>query len=97
MPAFFTNDEFHAFIAPDNYIGRLLIIHMFLFDYIAGRFSFDPSSPDTPKTSGRKYIIISWTQRVADLLPPEYQQYISWPLHFCDLLATYDPRHLLCP
>ena len=72
-----------------------MMIHMFLLDYVAGRFAFTPAQ--TPKTSGRKSVVIAWTKKVAGGLPPEYLKYMRWPLKYCELLVNYDARYLLSP
>ncbi|UNI25027.1 hypothetical protein JDV02_010736 [Purpureocillium takamizusanense] len=95
MPSSFSNQEFLSLIDAENHVGRLLVIHMFLLDYILGRFCIAPA--DCPKLPGRKNVIIGWTRDLAKTLPSEYQKYIQWPLEYCEVLAGLDARYLLSP
>nr|UWK21981.1 hypothecical protein [Trichoderma margaretense] len=71
--------------------GHLLIIHMFLLDYVLGNACLSKS--DEPEYPGRKSVIINWTRDLARKLPPSYQQYTEWPLEYCLILAKGDARH----
>lgn len=95
MPSLIKNEEFLSFIDPSNHVGQLLIIHMFLLDYILGRFCLPLE--DAPKCPGRKEIILIWTANVIKKLPPEYQPYTIWMKEFCVQLARQDARYLLSP
>jgi hypothetical protein len=95
MPSSFTNEEFLAFVSPENHPGQLLAIHAFLLDYLLGRFCI--SVEDMPKCHGRKLTVISWTRKLAKSLPAQYQRHIEWPLQYCDELAKQDSRYLLSP
>ncbi|KAH7163364.1 hypothetical protein B0J13DRAFT_464819 [Dactylonectria estremocensis] len=95
MPSFMSNLDFQSFIDPDNHVGQLLIIHMFLLDYVLGRSFIAPS--DEPKCPGRKNMVILWTENVVKSLPPEYEIYAMWLKHFCLVLAEQDARYLLSP
>lgn len=95
LPSSFTNEEFISFINPENHVGHLLVIHMFLLDYVLGRFCIAPS--DEPPCPGRKNVIISWTRNMADALPRDFKKYIQWPLQYCEVLARQDARYLLSP
>ncbi|KND94785.1 Sterol uptake control protein 2 [Tolypocladium ophioglossoides CBS 100239] len=95
LPFCFSNEEFLSFINPDNHAGHLLVIHMFLLDYILGQFCIAPS--DEPPCPGRKNVIVSWTKNMAKTLPRDCQEYIQWPLHYCEVLSRQDARYLLSP
>lgn len=95
FPASLSNQEFLRFLAPDSHAGRLLVIHMFLLDYLLGRFCISLS--DEPKCPGRKNVIIGWTRDMARTLPAKYHQYIEWPLQYCHVLSRCDARYLLSP
>lgn len=95
MPSTFSTSEFSAFIDSGNYPGHLLVIHMFLLDYLLGRFCVAPEHE--PKLPGRKFVIISWVRSLARNLPDRYQRYIEWALQYCDILASQDSRYLLSP
>lgn len=86
LPATFTNEEFVSFISADNYAGHILVIHMFLLEYLLGPFCIGPS--EEPKCQGRKFVIISWTKNLAKRLPPDYQKHVQWPLEYCKILAN---------
>ena len=95
MPSLMTNAEFLSFIDPLNHVGQLLIIHMFLLDYMLGQFCLAPE--DEPKCPGRKEIILVWTADVIRKLPIEYQQHTVWLKEYCGVLARMDARYLLSP
>lgn len=95
LPSLFTNEEFTSLIDPENYVGQLLIIHMFLLDYICGRFCI--AAADGPKCGGRKDVVITWTKNIAKMLPPEYEKYAEFPRQYCEMLASLDARYLLSP
>lgn len=89
------NDEFLSFIDPSNYLGQLLIIHMFLLDYMLGQMCLAPE--EVPKCPGRKEVILTWTSNVINNLPVEYQQYTTWMKRYCVVLVLQDARYLLSP
>ncbi|KAK5994823.1 hypothetical protein PT974_03207 [Cladobotryum mycophilum] len=95
MPSTFSNEDYSAFIDPENYVAYLLIIHGFLIDYLLGRFCIAPS--DEPKYPGRKAVVISWARNLVKTLPPEYRKYMKWALEFCEELEHQDARYLLSP
>lgn len=88
-------DDFLLFIEPDNYVAQLLLVHMFLVDYIIGHFGFAPD--EAPKCGGRKNVIISWTRSVVDVLPEELRGLADWVVEYCAVLERQDSRHLLTP
>ena len=90
-----SNADFLIFVDPDQYACRLLIVHMFLLDYIMGQFMISPELE--PKGHGRKYMVISWVENVVDSLPTEYQKYAEWSRKYCKVLAGQDARYLLSP
>ncbi|KAK2616850.1 hypothetical protein QQS21_000228 [Conoideocrella luteorostrata] len=92
---FFTNEDFQAFISPENYLAQLLIVHMFLVDYVLGPFCV--SSSEQLKFSGRKQVIISWARNLLKRLPPKYKPYGEWIKQYCDTLENSDGRYLLSP
>ncbi|EGX90308.1 C6 transcription factor [Cordyceps militaris CM01] len=56
FPATFSNEEFLELVNPENYGSRLLLIHMFLVDYVIAAICL---SPDTPiRAPARKHVII---------------------------------------
>ncbi|KAF7554584.1 hypothetical protein G7Z17_g2775 [Cylindrodendrum hubeiense] len=95
MPSFMNNEDFKSFIDQDNHVGQLLIVHMFLLDYVLGRSFIAPS--DEPKCPGRKNMVIQWTETVVRGLPKEFQGYATWLKEFCVILAGQDARYLLSP
>nr|UWK20053.1 hypothetical protein TALBO_g2 [Trichoderma albolutescens] len=95
MPTTFNNQDFNLFVNNENYPGQLLIIHMFLLDYILGNACLSKS--DEPEFAGRKSVVIIWTKDLAQKLPPSLQQYTEWPLEYCKILADRDARYLLSP
>nr|UWK21993.1 hypothetical protein HRODM_g2 [Trichoderma rodmanii] len=90
LPTTFSNQDFMLFVDNENYTGHLLIIHMFLLDYVLGNACLSKS--DEPEYPGRKSVIINWTRDLARKLPPSYQQYTEWPLEYCLILAKGDAR-----
>lgn len=95
LPSLMNNEDFQAFIDPENHLCQLLIIHMFLLDYVLGRFLIAPG--DEPKAPGRKDMVIFWARDVINALPEDYQQYADWLAQFCQVLAMQDARYLLSP
>lgn len=95
MPVRFPNEVFTSFIRPDNYVAQLLLVHMFIVDYIIARFSFNIE--EAPKCGGRKNVIISWVRNVAHVLPADLRPYADWVLGYCEVLETLDSRHLMTP
>lgn len=96
LPATFTNEDFVSFISTDNYAGHLLVIHTFLLEYLLGPFCIGPG--EEPKGQGRKFVIISWVRNLAQRLPPAYEEYIQWPLEYCETLSSEkNSRYLLSP
>lgn len=95
MPSTFTSEDFLAFTSSENFTARLLIIHMFLLDYILGRSCI--TLLDRQKWIGRKKVVIEWTKNLAKVLPGDYQKFIDWPLKYCESLTHQDSRHLLTP
>nr|UWK20105.1 hypothetical protein TDECI_g2 [Trichoderma decipiens] len=95
LPTTFNSQDFMLFVHSENYTGHLLIIHMFLLDYVLGNACLSKS--DEPTFPGRKSIIIAWTRDLAQRLPSSYQQYIEWPLQYCEVLDKRDARYLLSP
>ncbi|KAM3441790.1 hypothetical protein NHJ13734_002621 [Beauveria thailandica] len=56
FPATFSNEEFIELVNPENYGSRLLLIHMFLVDYVIAAICL---SPDTPiRAPARKHGMI---------------------------------------
>ncbi|RSM10013.1 hypothetical protein CDV31_007419 [Fusarium ambrosium] len=95
IPSYLGTETFQSFVDPSNHVGQLLIIHMFLLDYIIGRSVLALS--DEPKCPGRKNMVISWTEEVVDRLPEEYKEHGIWLKEFCRVLARQDARYLLSP
>jgi hypothetical protein len=95
MPTLMSNEEFQAFIDPESHVCQLLIIHMFLLDYVLGRMIIAPG--DEPKCPGRKEMVIFWTRNIIKALPEDYEQYAVWLQQFCQVLAMQDARYLLSP
>nr|UWK20139.1 Zn2Cys6 transcriptional regulator [Trichoderma deliquescens] len=95
LPTTFSNQDFMLFVDNENYIGHLLIIHMFLLDYVLGNACLAKS--EEPEYPGRKAVIINWTKDLARRLPASYQPYTEWPLQYCEVLAKRDARYLLSP
>ncbi|KAJ4151261.1 hypothetical protein LMH87_011972 [Akanthomyces muscarius] len=96
FPATFSNEEFIELVNPENYGSRLLLIHMFLVDYVVAAICL---SPDTPiRAPARKHVIIKWARSATSSMPQEYKRYTTWIDSYCDKLEqTTDCRHLFTP
>ncbi|KAJ2982493.1 hypothetical protein NQ176_g1355 [Zarea fungicola] len=96
FPATFTNEEFLELVNPENHCSRLLLIHMFLVDYVLAAICL---SPDTPvKAPARKHVIIKWARAAAASMPADCKRYTHWIESYCDKLEkTNDCRHLFTP
>lgn len=95
VPALFTHEEFHTFVNPACYSGRLLIMHMFLLDYLLGQFCISPN--ERIMYPGRKAVVISWGRSLARSIPSRYKPYVQWIDKYCDELEHRDARYLLSP
>ncbi|KAL6696945.1 hypothetical protein J3F84DRAFT_312258 [Trichoderma pleuroticola] len=95
MPTTFNNQDFMEFVDYENHTGHLLLIHMFLLDYVLGNACLSKS--DEPEYPGRKFVIINWMKDLARRLPSSYKEYTEWPLEYCKVLAERDARYLLSP
>ena len=93
MSFWLTNDEYAAFLAPDNYVAQLLVAHMMLLDYVLGPSCL--SRENEPLSDGRKHVVISWVRKLAEKLPGEYAELIRWPLEFCDAIENETKRRFL--
>ncbi|KAH8901766.1 hypothetical protein GQ53DRAFT_630618 [Thozetella sp. PMI_491] len=93
MPAIMEEDEFRSFVHPENHIGRLLIFHGFLLEYVLGRYLIDPNL--RLRFPARKDVVVSWIETLGQQLPKEYDKYFEWPNKFCRTLAASDSRYLL--
>ncbi|KAJ6788352.1 hypothetical protein PWT90_07292 [Aphanocladium album] len=81
-------EQFPAFIDESNYIGRLLIMHMIVLDYVMGTTILQERrhaiSSSVPKNvyDYIKMMLLTWTQRIQEKLPDEYKTYGFWPVAF---------------
>ncbi|OWT42615.1 zinc finger protein 1 [Pochonia chlamydosporia 170] len=92
---YFDNDTFSAFVHQENYPAQLLIVHMFLLDYVLGPFC--TSSKEEFKFPARKQVIISWARNLLKRLPPEFKIYGNWIEKYCYTLESSNGRSLLTP
>ncbi len=92
---YFTNDDFQAFIDPENHAARLLISHMLLADYLLGQFCLSSSEPF--KFTARRDVILSWVRNAIGQLPKEIRPYGDWLIGYCDVVEQSDGRYLLTP
>ncbi|OAA80664.1 C6 transcription factor [Akanthomyces lecanii RCEF 1005] len=92
---YFTNDDFQAFIDPENHPARLLISHMFMADYLLGQFCL--SNLEQFKFTARREVIISWVRNAVRQLPDAIKPYGEWLNGYCDVVEQSDGRYLLTP
>lgn len=92
---FFSNEDFQVFADPDNFPCQLLIIHMFLLDYVLGPFCVP--STEQFRFPARKQVIISWARNLVQRLPEEYVHYTPWISEYCNTLEHGEGNHLLTP
>ncbi|OAA65052.1 C6 transcription factor [Cordyceps fumosorosea ARSEF 2679] len=96
VPATFSNEEFLELINPENFGSRLLLIHMFLVDYVIAAICLSPDMPI--KSPRRKHVIIKWARNATSSIPQEYKRYTTWIDSYCDKLEqSNDCRHLYTP
>lgn len=93
--ALWTNEEFNEFINPDNYAAQLLIIHLFLLDYVLGPLCLPETMPNN--SPARKLVVIGWARDVAHRLPGDVKVYAEWLTTYCNKLEHGDWRYLLTP
>lgn len=81
-------EQFAAFIDESNYVGRLLIMHMIVLDYVMGTTILQERRHAAPPMVPQnvydyiKMMLLTWTQRIQEKLPFEYQEYGAWPVMF---------------
>ncbi|KAJ2976653.1 hypothetical protein NQ176_g4822 [Zarea fungicola] len=92
---YFSNDDFQAFVAPENHTARLLITHMLLADYLLGQFCLKDS--EHFKFTARREVIISWVRNAISSLPRDIKPYGAWLKSYCDVVEKSDGRYLLTP
>ena len=95
LPSCFSNDEFVAFVGPDNHASQLLLVHMFLLDYMCGAYCI--ATADLPPNPGRKKRVITWVKNLACSLPQEYLKHLEWPNMYCEVLSQRDARNMMGP
>lgn len=93
--AFFSEEDFREFIRTDNFTAQLLLVHMFLLDYVLGPLCVSISVPN--KFPARKLTIIGWARDLLHRLPEDMKPLGEWIESFCDVLAQGDGRYLLSP
>ena len=91
-------EDFEAFIDPENYAARLVIMHILILDYVMSRKSVQGglmanASPGFVKgLDYRKGMSRLWIEQINDQLPAEYHEYAAWPVNFMRSL-TYSFNH----
>lgn len=92
---YFSNDDFQAFIDPENYPALLLICHMLLADYLLGQFCLKDS--EQFKFTARREVIISWVRNAIVRLSDDIKPYGAWLKDYCAVVEKGDGRYLLTP
>ena len=88
MLSLLDSDEFASFISESNYTGRLLVMHMLVLDFAMGSTLLEHRrhgvSPALPQNAFDyiKVMLLSWTEKISERLPPEYKRYGSWTVAF---------------
>ncbi|KAH8171117.1 fungal specific transcription factor domain-containing protein [Sarocladium implicatum] len=95
IPNQLPSDDFISFTRKDNFPSQLLIVHMFMLDYLLGQTCIVRDR--APKFGGRKWAILGWIRQLARSLPAAYRDFAEFPLRFCDVLDACDSRYLFLP
>ncbi|KAH7029528.1 uncharacterized protein B0I36DRAFT_133500 [Microdochium trichocladiopsis] len=93
LPSAMTNDEFSAFAQPDNWTSQLLLVHMFILDFMLGDFVLHGSQRIS--RAMRKKILVTWIERLGERLPPGYQHYIDWPLTYGKIMIEHQRTNMV--
>lgn len=81
LPSTMNNDEFSAFANNENWTSQLLLVHMFILDFMLGDFVLHGSQRHS--RAMRKKILITWIEKLGERLPTGYyDDYIRWPLTY---------------
>lgn len=92
------NEDFAAFINPDNFVCQLDIMHMLVLDFVMSRKSVQKASTIRGSTGFQKGFDYRrgmsrlWVEQIYSKLPEEYREYGEWPLKFMRSL-TYSFSH----
>ncbi|KXJ90481.1 hypothetical protein Micbo1qcDRAFT_70844 [Microdochium bolleyi] len=87
LPSTMTNDEFSAFAHTENWTSQLLLVHMFILDFMLGDFILHGSQRQS--RAMRKKILITWIEKLGERLPPGYEDYIRWPLTYGKIMIEH--------
>jgi hypothetical protein len=72
-----SDDEYAAFIDPDNVTAQILLVHFFMLDYIIEEYALGTMAKPY---AFRKEVTMSWVEKTAKRLPASFRRYIVWPV-----------------
>lgn len=80
-------DDFIAFISPDNYTAQLLMVHFFILEYNIAHAAFGVT---LASFTYRKNMNLIWCERLFDSLPKKYKEHARWPMEYARLVVLRD-------
>lgn len=88
-----TNEEFKFFIDAENWTSQLLLVHMFILDFMLGDFVLHGSQRQS--RAMRKKILVKWIERLGQCLPAGYEHYIGWPLTYGKIMIEHQRTDMM--
>lgn len=73
---------------PDNHAAQLMFVHFFVIEYVSASQVLGPIVERS--FPFRKKLVLPWLERVRDALPPDYLQYMEWPMSFAAKMVEFD-------
>jgi len=93
LPSAMNNDEFSSFASTENWTSQLLLVHMFILDFMLGDFVLHGSQRQS--RAMRKKILVTWIERLGERLPLGYEHYISWPLTYGKIMIEHQRTNMV--
>lgn len=90
-----SHEDFANFMDPDNYTSQLVLMHLFVLDFVMSRKAVDEAS-EAPKNvvqtrtgfDCRKNMTLRWIEKIYARLPSQYQPYAEGPIVFARRLTS---------
>lgn len=79
-----SNEDFFAFVNPDNHLTQLMIAHMFLLDCMLGLYNVQLT--DRTRFGIRKSVVLAWVDRILEALPVDMLLYAAWAREYAATL-----------
>lgn len=90
------NEEFMSLVDPNNYPSQLVLLHLFVLDFVMSRKTVDQASDSLASEShcrtgfdGRRSTTVIWIERIMERLPEEYHPYAEGAIAFVRYLTSF--------